>query len=724
MKKLVDKDVSKTKRAKKRTNERGSVTLFVLIAMIFFLTVGIAVYITNMNSSISQQREVGKIQNEYQDGGSPEDVYEQQKEKLGQKLFFKVYDEDGNVYEEDTWTQKKLTVEVQWPDGVDDSKKKIVIEYEDGRTETVTGSDANILEGITDNCTVTATVEDEEYSTHLQIDKTAPKVSYRPDGGIKLRKEGQTCVLQTNIISQDNQSGVSESGVKTIEYAWSDTPEQPASGWKTIEIQQTDTEQITVERQVADEINKTGEFYLWAKSTDCVGNTSAIVQSKKFTVITYEEALETIKIEHTPTNWLNSEVTVTVDYGSLFTETRMLGIGKTLEEAQKNRVNKTEQKLTFTAKQNEIIYVSAMISGNYESERGEKNHEITNIDKLNPDVTITSVEPKVWTNDGITVSFTAKDKDKTVDYGCSGIVGWQISKQKDLTASSTGWKTEGIDTATKTIKTPVSQKLTENGTYYIYVKDEAGNVNIIDDNGDGSGSGDDKDNGKIVVEKVDKVKPTITATPDHSEVCKTINVKVDAIDEGGSQLASDNVYQYQVSKSNTEVPTGNWLTYENGKQITIGDKLTGTYYLWIKEVKDIAGNISEKNGTKVSTYHVFGKYIFDNTPPVISANNITFGETLSIHLTDADSKVKWWNITTTNQSPADGWQEIKPESADVTVTKSSLSATTYYIWARDIFGNESSKSVVVNPKNLSSFDIQLNKIALYMMEQKENQKLL
>lgn len=74
---------------RRKVGERGSVTLFVLIAMIFFLTVGIAVLISSMNSNISQKRDVKKIQNEYSNLGDSEQIYEEQKEKVSRKSYYR-----------------------------------------------------------------------------------------------------------------------------------------------------------------------------------------------------------------------------------------------------------------------------------------------------------------------------------------------------------------------------------------------------------------------------------------------------------------------------------------------------------------------------------------------------------------------------------------------------------------------------------------------------------
>ena len=82
MKKL--EEIKKQKLNRVRKGERGSITLFVLIAMMFFLTVGIAIYIANVNNSTTQQRDVKKIQSEYNDGGDLNQIYYEQKNKIVQ----------------------------------------------------------------------------------------------------------------------------------------------------------------------------------------------------------------------------------------------------------------------------------------------------------------------------------------------------------------------------------------------------------------------------------------------------------------------------------------------------------------------------------------------------------------------------------------------------------------------------------------------------------------
>ena len=57
-------------------NEKGSVTLFVLIAMLFFLMYMVGLYIMNANSESSQVAETARIKEIYEEGvNNIDDVY-------------------------------------------------------------------------------------------------------------------------------------------------------------------------------------------------------------------------------------------------------------------------------------------------------------------------------------------------------------------------------------------------------------------------------------------------------------------------------------------------------------------------------------------------------------------------------------------------------------------------------------------------------------------------
>lgn len=107
------------------------------------------------------------------------------------------------------------------------------------------------------------------------------------------------------------------------------------------------------------------------------------------------------------------------------------------------------------------------------------------IDKTAPiisSVVASNTEP---TNANITITGTALDT-------LSGIASYQYSTQDTITAESTGWT---VITATTENFIAPSYEIMDNGTYYFYVKDQAGNVKkqFID------------------IENIDKIAPTITA---------------------------------------------------------------------------------------------------------------------------------------------------------------------------------------------------------------------
>ncbi|MCL2341587.1 MAG: hypothetical protein FWC53_00500, partial [Firmicutes bacterium] len=133
-----------------------------------------------------------------------------------------------------------------------------------------------------------------------------------------------------------------------------------------------------------------------------------------------------------------------------------------------------------------------------------------------------------------------------------------------------------------------------NGVYTVYTKDDAGLTAVQ----------------TITISNIDKALPTIAVTSASSAAAKSQNITITAADSGGSGLLGTNVYEYQLSTSNTVAPTGTWKPYTSGTAFTEGAGLTGTYYIWVKTIKDVAGNSSAENAPG---YTVSGPYIFDNT---------------------------------------------------------------------------------------------------------------
>ena len=134
---------------------------------------------------------------------------------------------------------------------------------------------------------------------------------------------------------------------------------------------------------------------------------------------------------------------------------------------------------------------------------------------------------------------------------------------------------------------------------------------------------------------VDISAPRVNVSPSScSDIVQNLDIII-TITETGSGLDNSNLYEYGLSTSSA-VPPDTWVSYRNGtvpengfsEVVNIGSSLDGTYYLWLKQVKDNYGNTSASDTcTDVEyigrTYHVCGPYTFDNTAP---DGNVTYVE--------------------------------------------------------------------------------------------------
>lgn len=79
-------------------------------------------------------------------------------------------------------------------------------------------------------------------------------------------------------------------------------------------------------------------------------------------------------------------------------------------------------------------------------------------------------------------------------------------------------------------------------------------------------------------------------------------------------LSEENEYKYYLSTSNVSLEGGSWSNYENNKSFRIRNVADGSYYLWIKSVKDKIGNNYSGN-----EYFVLEKQLmFDNSKPILN----------------------------------------------------------------------------------------------------------
>lgn len=225
-----------------------------------------------------------------------------------------------------------------------------------------------------------------------------------------------------------------------------------------------------------------------------------------------------------------------------------------------------------------------------------------------------------------------------------------------------------------------------------------------------------KHDGDITVyaDWIDATSPTINVSPSQSnDYAKSISIIITAEDMAGSdagQLATDNSYQYCVC-ADADSPYGDWYDYTNGSAFYIGNGLTGTYYVWVKPVKDAAGNISSPSSDNTyafpvtenesvsipnAEYHRFGPYYFDNTAPDLSkvADSygwFDYGTSITFDVEDSDSGIGSMIIADFNG--------IVPPDGDITSQRQyyfgSDGVSLYTVTASDRLGNSAQKPFIV-----------------------------
>lgn len=169
--------------------EKGSVTLFVLIAMIFFLTIGISVYTANSNLKQAQGKQVGKIQYEYNKTSDLDSLYNEQAEKYRQNLSIHVYEAPNyeNEYSEGDYTNNTpLHVKVKRKNGEDDENAKLTVTDLEGNilkdesgnnVEDFTAETINNKEILVQSCIIKLG----DVSFKILVDKEGPDITYNPN---------------------------------------------------------------------------------------------------------------------------------------------------------------------------------------------------------------------------------------------------------------------------------------------------------------------------------------------------------------------------------------------------------------------------------------------------------------------------------------------------------------------------------------------------------------
>lgn len=443
--------------------ETGSVTVFVLVAVIFFAVVLVGVYTNNANKLSAQEKEIQKIQEQYDlKDAEIQQKYTEKLEELNQDIIITYTGTtSGTNYKTTDWCSEDLKATITFAGEMD--KATVIVTDSSGHDTSYTQQqfEDNVHNIISKNCVITVITSNstvtnsKKVSKVTRMDKIKPTVAFSDYvGSYFLIRKGTTKEIVLKVTATDNEAtkDYGSSKVKIVKYGWTTDSNVDPAIWSE---ESNPTEPITASKTVGN-----GTYYLITEATDNAGNV--------------------------------------------------------LERAISDPIQIEED---YTSPSSPIITNSS---------NGE------------------------WTNQNVTIVLESTDN-LEVDH-------YEVKKDDGT------WETVG---------TLVNKKAT---ITYTEEMDKTFTYRCIDTSGNISAE-------STARVRIDKTDPSTLVTPLDTTVVKTTELTINTQDSGGSGLDSTNSYQYQLSTSNTSVPTGTWSTYTSGEPNTIGTGLTGTYYLLGKRDK-------------------------------------------------------------------------------------------------------------------------------------------
>ena len=275
---------------------------------------------------------------------------------------------------------------------------------------------------------------------------------------------------------------------------------------------------------------------------------------------------------------------------------------------------------TFDSDMNTTVdYIAVDNSGNESDKKGIA----LKIDKQRPEVVTASASNNSGTGTLDDLRIYVKAKDTGDSAMASGFRYISITSSDSPDFSSIDWydtsdTTEGTGEKEFTInnkKTGAGYWINDNGTYYVWVKDQAGNINTKNSNS------------TIVVDIIDTTPITVSfVPPENTTYSKSQTVTILLQDsssgnQGTSGLKTGVNISYGWSLSKETEPTS-WTQVPAAAsiEVTEANNLTGKYYLWVKDVQDNAGNVIKTNSGLTITTGGEGQYYFDNTAPTLTVS--------------------------------------------------------------------------------------------------------
>jgi len=397
----------------------------------------------------------------------------------------------------------------------------------------------------------------------------------------------------TLVMKQTNESGkayTNNTWTNQNIYIQSTGGSDQQSGLKTVQATKNDAN-LTLPTTVTDE----GTTTITLTTTDWAGRTAANTYNLKIDktdptpgTITMKQGGST-ETAYTNNTWTNQNVYIHLNNGT--DEVGGSGHKTTTYTITGGTYNgSTHYTENTTLTETGIYTIQVTTTDNAGNTTG--NSYTVKIDKGGSTSSITSLTQAPTTPTNGTVTLTGKAKNST-----SGIVAYQFSTDSTLTGTSTGW----IDITSTTGETTQNHEITDNNTYYFYIKDGAGNVTKK----------------AITVNNIDKTPPTITIGEPSTTYLKNGQTATYNITTSKTVTLSDSIQATvtgDASTGSTVTITGNGTTYVailtagNGNGAITLNLPAGLF-------QDSAGNTSAQV-TKPGV-------ILDNTAPTITSFSAT-----------------------------------------------------------------------------------------------------
>lgn len=408
-------------------------------------------------------------------------------------------------------------------------------------------------------------------------------------------------------------------------------------------------------------VTENATYYIWA--VDGNGNKS---EAKPIVIDKIDTEAPELNVSASTEDWTNGDVTINVEVQEPNGVTVKYNTVDDLESATELTLTDNKGTITVSSQYNGQYYVWAIDT----ADNAVKSNITVKIDKTAPTVNIITVPSETPTNGDVVINGTAADDDSKLDK-----IVYSTGIEPEKAEGAAELKNDGSYSFT----------VTQNGTYNVWAKDNAGNYSIV---------------ATIAIGNIDKTAPGVDTIVANPNVATNQNVIISGtVSDTGTAGIEKVVFN---TTGNYEDGMGT-ATLDDAGNYTIPVQniadFDGKYYVW---VIDEAGNKSERKEVVVKIDITAPVVDFAKADPDVATNQDV---TISGKVSDAKSEIYNSGIEkvvfNTTGNYADGVQNATVDADGnytITVSKNVEFNGKYYIWAVDKAGNVSENPVAVDVK--------------------------